>query len=486
METRVNPCTTHHPLRGETLLDAHCAKRNAASGGPYRPHDILDGDAPDRLPERHRTEAKRPFEGPPTQKRVCPRQCEHRGREQPSVPPVEAPLGGQPSCDPHQARRAKRLTIAPFDSLYHRMSRGRVQTERWRQDREFTLLVAACRSLFDPAARSGTAELARERLDWGRFERLASFHRVQGLADGGLRKAGVGPPDELHRHAQFVVARNLENIAACSELLDRFGCAGLSILFLKGLPLGVLAYGTPWLKAAVDIDLLIEDDRLEDAVSVLRSLEFRREHGGPEGIGALRTWHRFRKDSEWVKPDSSVRIDLHTRLTDNPWLLPAVGIDSARQDVDLARGIRLPSLADDELFAHLCVHGASSAWFRLKWITDLAALLRPKQEKEIVRLYRRSQELGAGRAAGQALLLAHDLYESLENCPGLLKELARDGRSRWLYRQALRQLAGGAEPVEPTAGHLGTLRIHMTQFLLQPGLKFKASELVRQARAALG
>lgn len=50
-------------------------------------------------------------------------------------------------------------------------------------------------------------------------------------------------------------------------------------------------------------------------------------------------------------------------------------MESARQLVEVACGIELPTLARDEPSAHLCVHGASSAWFRLKWITDLAALI---------------------------------------------------------------------------------------------------------------
>ena len=71
-------------------------------------------------------------------------------------------------------------------------------------------------------------------------------------------------------------------------------------------------------------------------------------------------------------------------------------------------------------------------------------------------------------------------------CPALRETIAADSRARWLFRLALRQLAGKAEPVEPTARPGGTLRIHLSQFLLLPGLSFKTSELVRQARAAAG
>ena len=62
----------------------------------------------------------------------------------------------------------------------------------------------------------------------------------------------------------------------------------------------------------------------------------------------------------------------------------------------------------------------------------------------------------------------------------------QDSGDRWLLRESLRQLAGRDEPAEPTERLGGTLAIHYTQFRLLPGLAFKASELVRQARIALG
>jgi Uncharacterised nucleotidyltransferase len=364
------------------------------------------------------------------------------------------------------------------------MSRGSVPTELLQGDRELLLLAAACESAFDAAARARVRTFASDAVDWPRFLRLAGFHRVQGLARHGLAEAGVPAPDALASQSTAIAARNLESAAACAELLSRFESAGLPLLFLKGLPLGVLAYRTPWLKAAIDIDLLIDDARLGEALGLLEALGYRRADGRPQDFRAVRDWHRFRKDSEWARDGSAVRVDLHTRLTDNPALIPGIGIGSPRQVVEILPGVQLPTLADDELFPHLCVHGASSAWFRLKWITDFAALVHRKSPAEIDRLYARSQSLGAGRAAGQALLLADALYGALAASSGLRDRLNADAMTGWLFRSALRQLAGARDPVEPTARGLGTWRIHLTQFFMLPGPAFKASELVRQARAA--
>jgi hypothetical protein len=45
----------------------------------------------------------------------------------------------------------------------------------------------------------------------------------------------------------------------------------------------------------------------------------------------------------------------------------------------------------------------------LKWIADLATWLRRMNASEVKRLYGHTMQLGADRAAGQALLLANEL-----------------------------------------------------------------------------
>ncbi len=145
----------------------------------------------------------------------------------------------------------------------------------------------------------------------------------------------------------------------------------------------------------------------------------------------------------------------------------------------MARGRFLPTLTTDELFAYLCVHGASSAWFRLKWIADVGALLAPSPPAGIERLYRRSQALGAGRAAAQALLLCGRLFGTALP-PALLAELRADRTNRWLLAIALRKLAGRSLATELPETRFGTASIHLMQLGLLPGLKFKLGEIGRQ------
>ncbi len=347
---------------------------------------------------------------------------------------------------------------------------------------EFALAVACCRASFTGDDPSRIREPA-QKVDWPRFVRVARFHRVQGLVWSALGASAVTVPAEaaesLSSDSSKIAATNLRILVEARELRSRFELLGIDLLFVKGLTLAALAYPNPLLKMGWDMDVLIRDGDLERAAAELEARGYALVE--PADRAKLISWHRSEKESVWCRPDELLYLELHTRLADNRRLIPGIGIDSSRREVEVAAGFCLPTLAEDELFAYLCVHGASSLWFRLKWITDIAAMLHRAAPDTIVRLYRQAEKLGAGRAVAQALLLADSLYETLGGT-ALRSELGRSAVARRLAAIALRQLADRPEPREPTDTFFGTAWIHLSQFALAPGIGFKVDEAVRQAR----
>jgi hypothetical protein len=347
---------------------------------------------------------------------------------------------------------------------------------------ELKLLIMCCELNFRTSLTGAAPEFGD--VDWDRFARLAAFHRVEGLAWNALGSSkdrlSARASQLLSTAAGAIAAKNLYSATECKRLLANFEGGNIPLLFLKGLALGALAYRTPFAKSAIDIDLLIDAEDVDRAANLLRAVGYRlvTPHEIP-----LAAWHERSKESVWTKESQGIQLDLHTRTADNPRLIPSIDIHSPTQMVHVAAGIELPTLAADELIAYLAVHGASSAWFRLKWISDFAALLDGCTGREVERLYARSQQLGAGRAAGQAFLVADRLFGTLNRCSALKDQLLNDRAIRQLVRTALRLLIQRA--VEPTSSVWGTLPIHYTQLLLLPGFSYKTSELSGQARRLL-
>jgi hypothetical protein len=349
---------------------------------------------------------------------------------------------------------------------------------------EFLLVAACCRWPPSPARDEAVLAAAGKPLDWALVARIAERHRVEGLVWNALRRAEAEVPAEAGERLRSAAARiarqNLRLTAESLRLAARLDEAGIRHLFVKGVALGALAYGSVGPKMGWDIDLLVPLAEVEAAAALLEAAGYRLDlPSGPRARERLALFHRHWKESVWKSADGALTVELHTGLSDNPALLAAVGLDSAVQRAEVAKGRFLPTLGRDELFAYLSVHGASSAWFRLKWIADVAALIAAERPEEIERLYRRSQQLGAGRSAAQALLLCKRLFDTPVP-PALAAELGADRTNRWLLAVALRMLAGRTLATELHHARFGTAGIHLVQFGLLPGIRFKLGELGRQ------
>lgn len=334
---------------------------------------------------------------------------------------------------------------------------------------EWRLALACCaHAIGAAAAPDGGAEV-----DTDRFLAVVERHRIGGLVRVALG-ASRSPPERLagtvDRLGRGAAEEGLRAALECRRLRDAFAAQGVDLLFLKGLAVGKLALGNALVKRSWDIDVLVAEGEVERAGAVLREL------GYACSVAALGRWHRVHKESVWHEPGGAV-VELHSRLADNRRLIAGIGMGSPRQAVEVVPGVVLETLAGDELLAYLAVHGASSAWFRLKWITEFSGLLGQRPAGEIDRVAERLEQLGAGRAAGQALVLSHWLFGT-----ALPSRWASDAATRRLARWALAQLQAEREPTERP---LGTATIHLSQLLLLQGPGFALAEAGRQAREVL-
>jgi hypothetical protein len=133
-------------------------------------------------------------------------------------------------------------------------------------------------------------------------------------------------------------------------------------------------------------------------------------------------------------------------------------------------------LCDYDLVAYLFVHGACSAWYRLKWIADVSAILGRMDAGEVERVYRFARARSAGRAAAQALLLAQRLIDAPVSSV-LANELNGDPVNRMLVEVALRKLLKAQEPTERFGG---TAIFHLSRPFLLEGWAFALNDLGRQ------
>jgi hypothetical protein len=345
---------------------------------------------------------------------------------------------------------------------------------------EWSFVVLLCRTLSQGGGPEPVRAAAAAGLDWPLVERIARRHRVEGLVHKALADAGLESP--FSAAASNIARRNLVHAAEAARLHGRFTDAGIAHLFVKGVTLDILAWRSLSVKSSVDIDMLAEPERYADASALLFDAGYRCTHPGDLPAPEISRYAARNKDSVWHHRRRGIVVELHQRLSANPDLLPTLSARSPAQIVEVAEGIALPTLARDALFAYLCVHGALTAWSRLKWPADLAALLR--HEEDLEGLYGRAAALAPGRAPAQALLVCEALF-ALPLGP-LSEALKRDRRNVWLRDAALETMVRGGPDRELADQTLGTRGIHYSILFLQKGLRYKAFDLARQVRRLTG
>jgi hypothetical protein len=352
---------------------------------------------------------------------------------------------------------------------------------------EFDLAAACCR--WPPsAARDAAVRAAAAGVDWGRFAEVAARHRIEGLAHDALAAAAVPTPGPvaaaLALAATQIARQNLAFAAEAGRLAAALDDTGLPYLFVKGVTLNILAYGSLALKRAADIDIAVDRGAYGEAVRVLRRAGYACQAPGADADDArILRYAGQTKHTLWTR--NGIPVELHGSLVDSPLMLKGVSVHSPQQRVAIAPGLALPTLAKDELFAYLCVHGATHAWSRLKWLADVAALLKHDPPAEIERLHRRAIDLGGGRSSAQALLLCAQLLGTA--LPGRLERSLRGDRAHlFLVRSALRSMLVGDGRAELDEGVLSTAAIHVSHFRLMPGWRYKAAELRRKLSPAAG
>lgn len=152
---------------------------------------------------------------------------------------------------------------------------------------------------------------------------------------------------------------------------------GIRHAFIKGIPLSMLAWGCVDARRSSDIDLLVAPADIFRVLDILRQPAF--GYIADEELSAftcrqtacyLRTKHHYCLHS----PASSSMLEVHWRLTDDCWVLPDVLSKGALQDVDLF-GSPVPTLDNETLLVYLCAHGSHHAWYQLKWLFDIPALI---------------------------------------------------------------------------------------------------------------
>jgi len=345
---------------------------------------------------------------------------------------------------------------------------------------EFLLVAACCRWPPSQSRNAAVQAAAAAIADWNAVVVAARRQRVVALVHDALLAAGVQlaaePAAELARRAQAIFRKNLLLATETCRLQQLLDAAGIASVALKGVTLAQLAYGSLKVKHTLDIDLLVAPERALAAMALLERDGYALSFPASQlSETQRRAVVRYSREVGFIHPDHGALTELQWRVADNPELLKEIHAGSPTQNVVVADGLSARTLARDDLFAYLCIHGAHHAWSRLKWLADLNAFIA-STDADIMHLHRHAQARGAGFCSGQALLLCRHLL-ALPLPDGLASELQGTARVRKLYAIAAETMAERTRGDGSGSNAPAAWRSFRTQFLLGQGSAFFAAQV---------
>jgi len=344
---------------------------------------------------------------------------------------------------------------------------------------EFDLAIACC--VWPPSPRRTKrieAALALP-INWNRFLQVIRRHRIFGLAYAALAE-NPGVPDKTQK-LLAVDANNLcrEALRMSAEAirLDRaMAEAGVPVAFVKGLPLARSIHGTTGLRHAKDLDLLVPSYALPEARRLLKERGYRRIMP-PERLASHleARWLCENKDFEYLHPGLGIHLELHWRLFANRHLMPEVSPPGHWVTVEIQPGMGLRTLAPADQLLYLCLHGAVTGWFRVKWLADISTMLArdPESLRPLVTSALRKNLL---RPVAQALLLCKRLFGT-ELPEDIERVLEKDIAVRWLVATALDLMTTGETSTDFTAIPFATTRISVARFLIKADWRYLLAEM---------
>jgi hypothetical protein len=289
---------------------------------------------------------------------------------------------------------------------------------------EFELVLACLRWPQEAADGDRIRSLAQQPLRWSHLLEIVQHHKVVPLFSRNLNTFAAGYiPDDP---AAALLASSVANAHNCLQrTADLFSLNRLfreqqiDLRVFKGIPLAITAFHDPTLRDTGDIDLLIAEKDIFPASEILHAQRYLRfDPQARLTPRRLRSYLAHQKDFSFEHPETGVVIDLHWRLFRNPWLPANARLEQVGEDWINLGSERIPTLPAPQFLLYLCVHGALDGWLRLKWLADIAALLRTMDAQQL----RSTAALAATQQAlpqlSAAILLCQDLlgYDPQGEC----------------------------------------------------------------------
>lgn len=281
---------------------------------------------------------------------------------------------------------------------------------------EIQLLTLTARTQISDPIAAEIRHLTQQSLNWTSFIQLAHDHGVLPLVSHILYRCQPrGLPSHiqslLQEKTQERICRNLHLSKELVLIVQVLQANQIPCLPFKGPSLARLAYGNLALRQFLDLDILVPRELIPKAREILAAEGYTpRQDFLPE---QERKFLDTQIGYDFLSLAKGVSIELHWNLVNRCLTFPVQTEDMWSDPLEInLLGTRVHTLNLNLLLLYLCVHANKHHWEQLKWICDIAELLRHHPQLDWDQIQHQAAKLRSLRILYLGLALADQLLEA--------------------------------------------------------------------------
>lgn len=280
---------------------------------------------------------------------------------------------------------------------------------------EAELILCCARTIMDPERGEQIKALLKSGIDWEDLQKLAEHHRMLPLLYWHLNRiCPEAVPNHIlaqfHNRSHANARRNMFLTSELLRLLKLFEVNDIPAIPYKGPVLAATVYGNLALRHCGDLDILVRKSDVPRARDLLTYSGYRLKTTmtATQEKAFLQYYYNY----SLVSDDARCILELHWRFAGESFYFPLnlERLWKRLEPVSLA-GTTVPNIPPEDLLLILCVHGAKhcSGVLRLKWLCDIAELIRVYPSLDWACSMKQAGKLGSKRMLFLGLRLVSEL-----------------------------------------------------------------------------
>ncbi len=272
----------------------------------------------------------------------------------------------------------------------------------------------------DSTRREAARSLVNPDVDWEPVRQEAQRHRVLSPLFHALEHLlGTQLPtpvrNQIREHKRGLKIRNTFLVQELGRINQHLEAAGLPLLAMKGTVLARTVYGDLTARQSVDMDILVPRSQFSEVERALQDVGYEYAEKRKRLTGWRKTLS-LHLDGQWqfTRAKGPFHLDVHTRVMPPRYSFPAAfdALWNRAQKVRLNDEVSVWGFSPEDRLFSLCYHGVKNQWRALKYVVDLAELIRTQPDLDWANVVEYAERTRSTRVVRLGLSLSQGIMSA--------------------------------------------------------------------------